>query len=76
MKTLTGHKSLLLGSGLLLISLIGLRLSQPNRIDNLPPQKAHKSVAATKRGSDLNSALYIKDIAEKLFPALKILNVM
>jgi hypothetical protein len=76
MKTLTGHKSLLLGSGLLLISLIGLCLGQPNRIDNPRAQKTHKKVMATKCRSGLNGASCIKNIAEKLFPALKILNVM
>jgi len=42
MKTLTGHKSLLLGSGLLLISLVGLRLGQLDRTDIPSAQKAKK----------------------------------
>ena len=76
MKTLTGYKSLLLGSGLLLISLIGLRLSQPDRIDILRAQKAEKKATTIKCGIDSNSSSYIKDVAEKLFPVLKSLNIM
>ena len=76
MKPITGYKSLLLGSGLLLISLIGLRLSQTGCRDILRAQKVEKNVTNTKCGIESNTTSYIKDIAEKLFPVLKSLNVM
>jgi hypothetical protein len=76
MKPITGYKSLLLGSGLLLISLIGLRLSQTDRTDIPHARKAEKNVPATKCVIDPTGASYIKDIAEKLFPVLKSLNLM
>ena len=76
MTTLKGYKSLLLGSGLLLISLIGLRLSQTDRTDMLHGSRAEKKAAATKCGIRPNGTLYIKDIAERLFPVLKSLNIM
>ncbi len=76
MKTLKGYKSLLPGSGLLLICLISLRMDQVRLNNRSAAVKAEKHVVNIKSTVDQDGGSYIKIIAGKLFPVLKNLNLM
>jgi hypothetical protein len=74
MKTFTLYKSLLLAGGLLLICLTGLHLGKPNRPDIATAIEKHAGINSCDM--DPAGGSYLKDIAEKLFPVLKSLNLM
>ena len=76
MKTTTVYKSLLPGSGLLLICLISLRMDQVRLNNRSAAGKAEKHVVNIKSAINPDGGSYIKIIAGKLFPVLKNLNLM
>jgi hypothetical protein len=76
MKPLTGLKSLLLAGGLFFIFLTGLYLAMPKGSANFNVRQTDNRAKPASCGTALTDAAYTKDIAEKLFPVLKSLNLM
>jgi len=76
MKTLTAYKSLLLAGGLLLICLAGLTYKKSDGNTILNAARAEKHSVITTCAMDTSGGSYLKQIAEKLFPVLKSLNIM
>lgn len=76
MKILTGYKSLLLVSGLLLICPVDLRTDQVRMNHMLTICKTHKKMVYNKSIVDGGGRSYIKEMAGKLFPVLKSLTPM
>jgi|GEM_PF-3699268 len=76
MKPQKRYKSLLPGSGLLLICLISLRMDQVRLNKRPDPVETGKHMVNVKGAVDPDGCSYIKTIAGKLFPVLKNLNLM
>ncbi|HZY37091.1 MAG TPA: hypothetical protein VFE53_10600 [Mucilaginibacter sp.] len=76
MKTLTGYKSLLLAGGLLLVCSTGTQLSNIRDVASPKTAGDKKDTVVTRCKVGPDGGSLIKDLAGKLFPVLKSLNIM